>query len=143
MVGAAGIIFVLLPESPWWLVSKGRNDAARSMLKKCHPNIKDQEVQEQIDVINATVAHERIIAEQNAEVDALAVFRGRNLIRFFISSWPKVVQQFVGLSVFNTYAVYFCTLNSASFRSRSVHRKNEYVLTPHQFKPQATRTHSL
>ncbi|GIJ88167.1 hypothetical protein Asppvi_007084 [Aspergillus pseudoviridinutans] len=36
-----------------------------------------------------------------------AVFKGRNLIRFVIAGWPKITQQFVGLSVFNTYATYF------------------------------------
>lgn len=55
-----------------------------------------------------TIKEERYLAEQNAEEGQWAIFRGRNLIRFFIASWPKIVQQFVGLSVFNTYATYFC-----------------------------------
>lgn len=37
-----------------------------------------------------------------------AVFKGRNLLRFIIAGWPKITQQFIGLSVFNTYATYFC-----------------------------------
>lgn len=61
--------------------------------------------------MSATIAHERLLADQNKELDTWAVFRGRNLLRFIISSWPKVVQQFVGLSVFNTYATYFCMLS--------------------------------
>ena len=60
------------------------------------------------DVMSATVAYERHLAEQNKEVGTWAIFKGRNLLRFLISSWPKIVQQFVGLSVFNTYATYFC-----------------------------------
>lgn len=60
------------------------------------------------EVMTTTVAQERITAEQNSEEDTWAVFRGRNLIRFIIASWPKIVQQFVGLSVFNTNATYFC-----------------------------------
>ncbi|KAH7339191.1 general substrate transporter [Pyrenochaeta sp. MPI-SDFR-AT-0127] len=107
MIGVAGIIFVLLPESPWWLVSKGKLDKAKKVLNKYHGDLDDHEVQEQIDVMSATVAHERLLADQNKELDTWAVFRGRNLLRFLISSWPKVVQQFVGLSVFNTYATYF------------------------------------
>lgn len=58
--------------------------------------------------MSTTVAQERILAEQNSKEGTWAVFKGRNLIRFIIASWPKVVQQFVGLSVFNTYATYFC-----------------------------------
>ena len=58
--------------------------------------------------MSATVAHERMVAEQDKELATWALLQGRNLIRFFIASWPKIVQQFVGLSVFNTYATYFC-----------------------------------
>jgi hypothetical protein len=58
--------------------------------------------------MNATVAEERILAERNSEVGMWAVFQGRNRIRFLIAAWPKIAQQFVGLSVFNTYATYFC-----------------------------------
>lgn len=60
------------------------------------------------EVMNATVAEERIIAERNSELGLWAAFRGRNLIRFIIAGWPKIAQQFVGLSVFNTYVTYFC-----------------------------------
>lgn len=55
-----------------------------------------------------TVEHERVVAEQNREIGFFAVFQGKNLLRLIIASWPKVTQQFVGLSVFNTYATYFC-----------------------------------
>jgi hypothetical protein len=58
--------------------------------------------------MTTTVAQESIFAEQNLKEGAWAVFKGRNLIRSTIASWPKVVQQFVGLSVVNTYATYFC-----------------------------------
>lgn len=60
------------------------------------------------EVMSTTVAQERIVAEHNSKEGAWAVFKGRNLIRFLIACWPKVVQQFVGLAVFNTYATYFC-----------------------------------
>lgn len=58
--------------------------------------------------MTATVTEERIIAERNTEEGMWAVFQGRNRIRFLIAAWPKIAQQFVGLSVFNTYATYFC-----------------------------------
>jgi hypothetical protein len=51
---------------------------------------------------------ERQTAELNSEVGTWAIFRGRNFLRFIVSGWPKITQQFVGLTVFNTYAVYFC-----------------------------------
>lgn len=61
--------------------------------------------------MNATVTEERLNAERNAEQGSLAVFKGRNLIRFIIAAWPKIAQQLVGLAVFNTYATYFCKLD--------------------------------
>lgn len=72
-----------------------------SMLKQSS-NISFQEV------MTATIAEERILAECNSEEGPWAVFQGRNRIRFFIAAWPKIAQQLVGLSVFNTYATYFC-----------------------------------
>lgn len=60
--------------------------------------------------MTATVLLEEQTAELNAEVGPWAVFQGRNLLRFVISGWPKITQQFVGLTVFNTFAVYFCKL---------------------------------
>ncbi|TVY52349.1 General alpha-glucoside permease [Lachnellula cervina] len=107
MVGVIGIIFAFLPESPWWLASKGRlNDAAKS-LRFCNGGVEGYDIQEQIDVMTATVLLEEQTAELNAEVGPWAVFQGRNLLRFVISGWPKITQQFVGLTVFNTFAVYF------------------------------------
>ncbi|KAJ6089811.1 hypothetical protein N7467_005027 [Penicillium canescens] len=107
MVGIIAIIFVLMPESPWWLVSKGKIDQAAKVLNRCNGKVDGYSVDEQIEIMNATVAEERILAERNSEEGIWAVFQGRNRIRFLIAAWPKIAQQFVGLSVFNTYATYF------------------------------------
>ncbi|CAK7221331.1 hypothetical protein SBRCBS47491_004491 [Sporothrix bragantina] len=107
MIGAIGIVFALLPETPWWLVSQGKIDKARKSLEICNGDVKDYDFDEQLEVMSATVAAERRQAEMNNELGQWAVFQGRNLLRFFIAGWPKIAQQFVGLSVFNTYAAYF------------------------------------
>ncbi|KAJ5256738.1 hypothetical protein N7478_012842 [Penicillium angulare] len=107
MIGCTAIIFILIPESPWWLVSKGKLDEAANVLRKFNGKVEGYDVQEQISVMDGTVTEERLLAERNAEIGKLAVFKGRNLIRFIIASWPKITQQFVGLAVFNTYATYF------------------------------------
>lgn len=75
--------------------------------------------------MNATLTEERLNAERNAEQGTLAVFKGRNLIRFIIAAWPKIAQQLVGLAVFNTYATYFCKLDSIA-RSASWDMFNAY-----------------
>ncbi|TVY39069.1 General alpha-glucoside permease [Lachnellula subtilissima] len=107
MVGVIGIIFAFLPESPWWLASKGRLRDAEKSLRFCNGGVEGYDIQEQIDVMTATVLLEEQTAELNSEVGPWAVFQGRNLLRFVISGWPKITQQFVGLTVFNTFAVYF------------------------------------
>lgn len=114
MVGVAGIIFVLLPESPWWLVGKDRPEKAAQVLRLCCGRVQGYNVDEQIGIMTATITEERRLAERNRSQGAWAVFQGRNLLRFLIAGWPKIVQQFVGLSVFNTYATYFCTPPSQS-----------------------------
>ncbi|KAL4988646.1 general substrate transporter [Aspergillus falconensis] len=107
MVGLAGIVFVLLPESPWWLVGKDRHEKASKVLRLCNGNVQGYDVQEQIGIMTATIAEERNIAARDSQQGMWAVFQGRNLLRFIIAGWPKITQQFVGLSVFNTYATYF------------------------------------
>jgi Sugar (and other) transporter len=48
MIGVIAIIFVLLPESPWWLVSKGKSDKAAKVLGKYNSSVHGYNVQEQI-----------------------------------------------------------------------------------------------
>ncbi|KAH8691383.1 hexose transporter [Talaromyces proteolyticus] len=107
MIGVIIIIFVFIPETPWWLVSKGKMESARKVLQKYNGNVQGYDVQEQISIMSNTIEEERYIASLNSEEGTWSVFRGRNLIRFIIAGWPKITQQFVGLSVFNTYATYF------------------------------------
>ncbi|KAL4899290.1 hypothetical protein BDW74DRAFT_183822 [Aspergillus multicolor] len=107
MVGVAGIIFVFLPESPWWLVGKDRHENAAKVLRLCNGGVQGYDIQEQIGIMTATIAEERHIAARDSQQGMWAVFQGRNFIRFIIAGWPKITQQFVGLSVFNTYATYF------------------------------------
>ncbi|KAL4746877.1 hypothetical protein BDW72DRAFT_206984 [Aspergillus terricola var. indicus] len=107
MVGLAGIIFVLLPESPWWLVGKDRHEKASKVLRICNGRVQGYDVQEQIGIMSATIATERSIAVRDKQQGRWAVFQGRNLLRFIIAGWPKITQQFVGLSVFNSNVTYF------------------------------------
>jgi SP family general alpha glucoside:H+ symporter-like MFS transporter len=133
MVGIIILIFAFIPESPWWLVSKGKIDKAAKVLTRCNGNVEGYSVDEQIvchlsllivivfersfnihqEVMTATIAEERLVAERNSEEGTWAVFQGRNRLRFCIAAWPKITQQLVGLSVFNTYATYFCEYSSS------------------------------
>ncbi|RAQ41210.1 hexose transporter [Aspergillus flavus] len=107
MVGATIIIFIIMPETPWWLVSKGKLDKASKMLRRYNGRVEGYDVSEQIEIMSATVVEERRIAERDSQEGMWAVFQGRNFIRLIIAGWPKMTQQFVGLAVFNSNATYF------------------------------------
>lgn len=48
MIGATIIIFVLIPESPWWLVSKGKLDRAAKVLQTCNGRVDGYDIEERI-----------------------------------------------------------------------------------------------
>jgi hypothetical protein len=48
MVIPIGVVFVLLPETPWWLASKGKLDKATRVLQFCNGGVKGYDVQEQL-----------------------------------------------------------------------------------------------
>ena len=119
MLGVMIIIFLVIPESPCksrrqimltqgWLVSRGRCADAEKVLRLTKGGLANYSVESEIAIMEATVNEERETAERSG-VKSFEVFRGTNLWRFLIAGWPKIAQQFVGLSVFNTYATYFCT----------------------------------
>ncbi|WPG99101.1 general substrate transporter [Acrodontium crateriforme] len=107
MIGAMGLVFFFLPETPWWLVSRGNTEQASKTLLRYNGHIEGYNVHEHIEVMAATIEKEQQTAQMNSEQGFWAVFQGRNLIRFLIAAWPKITQQLVGLTVFNTYATYF------------------------------------
>lgn len=116
MIGGLLIIYVVLPESPWWLVSKGKNDRARRVLGFLHRGIAQYDVEEHLAIMNKTIDDEREKSRLSENMGAFAIFRGINGWRLLIALWPKMMQQFVGLSVFNTYSTYFFQVRAAGFR---------------------------
>ncbi|RSH89198.1 hypothetical protein EHS25_002310 [Saitozyma podzolica] len=110
MIGITIIIYVFLPESPWWLVSKSKLEQAEKVLVKYNGHVADYDVHEEIGIMVATVEQEERVREATKTKDILAIFRGTNGWRLLIALWPKLMQQFVGLSVFNSYSTYFFQL---------------------------------
>ncbi|OCF31052.1 hypothetical protein I317_06846 [Kwoniella heveanensis CBS 569] len=117
MIGLSIIIFVFLPESPWWLVSKGKLDKARSTLEKKFAHIPGYDINRELGIIEATIEQQREWDRETKAHGPLAILKGLNGKRFLIGSWPKVLQQFIGLSVFSSYSAYFFQLagNKDSF----------------------------
>lgn len=48
MIGVTGLIFAFIPESPWWLASKGKIEKASKVLHMCNGRVRGYDVDEQI-----------------------------------------------------------------------------------------------
>jgi SP family general alpha glucoside:H+ symporter-like MFS transporter len=114
MIGIMVVLYIWAPESPWWLVSKGKLDQARKILQRHFGHIEGYDIQAELEIMVATIEEEKRAAQRTNELGEWAIFKRTNLWRLLIASWPKVTQQFVGLTVFNTYSTYFCKLPGLS-----------------------------
>jgi len=110
MVGFAVIMYVFLPESPWWLVGKGKLDQARKVLAMKNGKVPGYDVDAEVGIMVATIERQREWDAEAAAEGPFAMLQGLNLKRFFIGAWPKTLQQFVGLSIFSNYSAYFFQL---------------------------------
>lgn len=48
MIGGIAIIFALLPETPWWLMSKEKEEKAAKVLRLLNGSVEGYDVDEQI-----------------------------------------------------------------------------------------------
>jgi len=117
MIGFFLLAVFWLPESPWWLARMGQQDKARKVLQDKYGQVEGYDIQHELDIINAVI-EQQLEWERHAKAQGpFAIFQGLNGKRFLIGCYPKVLQSFVGLSVFSTNAAYFFQLagNKDSF----------------------------
>lgn len=117
---AVGIFF--LPESPRWLVSKGREDAALDVLSTFHANgdREDEVVQFEYREIVGTIELE-IAAKQTRWSE---LWRGPgNKWRIFIMVWFGICKQWSGNGV---VSYYLHTVGFSSFYSAVLERIGEF-----------------
>jgi hypothetical protein len=55
MVIPIGIIFALLPETPWWLASKGELEKAAQVLRLCNGSVEGYDIEEHIVRVSPTL----------------------------------------------------------------------------------------
>ncbi|KAH8430724.1 uncharacterized protein LDX57_008386 [Aspergillus melleus] len=106
-VGFMFIIFLVLPETPSWYASKGREADAKKTLKWLYGRAEIYDVDHQYNLLMMLLEHERALAiEQNRE-HWYAIFQGINGRRTLIAGWCPLAMQLIGMKVFLTFGTYF------------------------------------
>ncbi|RSH90257.1 hypothetical protein EHS25_001591 [Saitozyma podzolica] len=106
-IGLMILIYVVIPESPAWCVSIGKDEMGRKMLARINRGVKDFDVDAQYNILVQTVAHEQQLAEEQKREKWWNIFRGVNGFRTIVSMWALLAQQFLGLGLFYSYSSYF------------------------------------
>ncbi|KAG9235732.1 general substrate transporter [Amylocarpus encephaloides] len=98
-----GVIFLpWMPESPWWLISKGKESGAAKALKQLGYTPGD--VEKRMSAILLTL--EQVKAETEG-VSFAECFRGSNLRRTMISILPLTIQALSGIFFMASYSTYY------------------------------------
>ncbi|PVH69328.1 sugar transporter [Cadophora sp. DSE1049] len=93
----------MAPESPWWLVRKGRNDDARKALRRLTSTESETDIDNTISMMRHTNELEKEIGAGTSYWDC---FKGVNLRRTEITCITWLIQSASGASMMG-YAVYF------------------------------------
>ncbi|CCF33005.1 MFS hexose transporter [Colletotrichum higginsianum] len=100
--GLGALFLFFMPESPWWLVNKGKmQKAARSLARLGYDAV---QVEKRISVIALTLAEVRKETEGASFAEC---FRKSNLRRTIISVAPLSIQALCGVFFVASYATYY------------------------------------
>jgi MFS family permease len=106
-IGIMAIIYIVLPESPAWCATKGREKQAKKSIRFIYRGAKDFDVDYYYQLLVMNVEHERALAIEQKNESWLAIFRGTNGRRTITAMWTIVAQQFLGLALFGSFGTYF------------------------------------
>lgn len=111
-------LVALAPESPWWLVRKGRLEDAVKSMKRLSSNQDETQIRNALALMVETTELERSMTEGASYIDC---FRGDNLWRTEIGCFVWLSQVLVGFGI-TSYATYF-------FEQAGLAPANAYKLT--------------
>ncbi|GFZ49942.1 hypothetical protein JCM24511_07345 [Saitozyma sp. JCM 24511] len=94
-IGIMGIIYLLVPESPYWCATRGKHEQGIKTLAKINGSVSGYNVEEQYEIMREKWYN---------------IFRGVDGFRTLVSMWAITAQQFLGLKVFFTYTAYFFSI---------------------------------
>lgn len=101
---AAALVF-FMPESPWWLVSKNREDDAATSLRSL--GYRDDGIPKKLSAIKVTLEE---IRRETEGVTYFECFRRSNLRRTIISIAPLSIQALSGVVFAASYSTYYMQL---------------------------------
>ncbi len=84
VIGLSFLIFLVLPESPWWLLSKGKVQKAEAIMIKKFGNVEGFDIPAEMAIMQATIDQQREWDAQARLEGPLAIFKGLNGKRFLI-----------------------------------------------------------
>jgi len=119
---AVGLIFA--PESPWWLVRKGRIDDARWSLRKLYGDKVDIDVK--IQAIQTTI-EEELLENKAGWLDC---FRGTNRLRTGISCGVFACQHLVGIIFVLGYRYVLRFVKCTGHNTMTVHISSSSLVCP-------------
>ncbi|KAG7108624.1 MFS transporter fmqE like protein [Verticillium longisporum] len=106
-IGLMLIIFLCVPETPAWCVTRGYESRAKASLRRLHWEIKDYDLDYQYQLLVMAVDHEMEVARASRNEKWWSIFRGTDGRRTLTALWTLMTQQFIGLTLFSTFASYF------------------------------------
>ncbi|KAH7025669.1 general substrate transporter [Microdochium trichocladiopsis] len=106
-VGVMAIIYAVLPESPAWCASVGKEEKAKKWLRFIHRDVRGYDVDRQYQALALAIEHEKAVAAEQRRESWTAIFRGTDGRRTLTALWAVVAQQFLGLSLFLVFGTYF------------------------------------
>ncbi|KAH8882381.1 general substrate transporter [Thozetella sp. PMI_491] len=106
-IGLMLLIYVFLPETPAWCVSRGLEARAKKEMAKINYGVEGYNLEQQYQALCLTVEHERAVAVEQRKEHWYAIFRGIDGRRTLVALWTLLTQQFIGLTLFGTFGTYF------------------------------------
>ncbi|KIX94437.1 uncharacterized protein Z520_09823 [Fonsecaea multimorphosa CBS 102226] len=105
--GIAAAFVWFMPESPWWLLSKGQEDKALKSLRRLGYSKSDGEDAKRLASIRVTLEE---IRSETEGVTYFELFRKSNLRRTIVAIAPLSVEIFVGAIFTGLYSTYYAQL---------------------------------